>query len=307
MSHQRTIHRSISCEGIGLHTGERVRMTLRPAPANSGIVFRRVDLPGAPVVEARPEHIADVHYATTLAKDGVSVRTVEHLMAALAGLNVDNATVEMDGPEVPAMDGSALPFVALIRRGGLRRQLAARTLLRVRRPIAVDLGDRSIRILPAEGLSIEYRMRFDHPALGAQAVTVGINPEAFVRELAPCRTYGFLRDVEYLRGLGLVRGGSLENAIVVGDEGVLNGPLRFQDELVRHKALDLLGDLYVLGRRVLGAVVADGAGHLLHARLVRAIHEELLRAEGTSPLTAAVERWVAPLLPRAEVLGTSSP
>ena len=302
MGHQRTIYRAVSCDGIGIHTGAEVCMTLRPAPANTGIVFRRADLPGKPVVEAIPAHIDDVSYATTIARNGVKVRTVEHLMAAFAGMGVDNAAVELTGPEVPVMDGSALPFVRLLRKAGLRRQLAPKTYVKVREPLAVDLDGRMVKVVPADHLRVVYTMRFGAASLGEQTVTLDVNPESFPREIAPARTYGFLRDVEHLRAMGLAKGGSPDNAILIGEEGVLNGPLRFPDELVRHKALDLIGDLFLLGQRLVGTVIAEGAGHMVHLRLVTMIQAHLqprARRARAAARRSVVERLVAPLRPAA--------
>ncbi len=275
-------------------------MTLRPAPANTGIVFRRTDLEGHPTIPASPEYIEDVHYATTLARNGVRVKTVEHLMAAFAGVGLDNVMVELTGPEVPVLDGSALPFVGLIRKAGLRRQLAPKVYLKVRKPLEVDLNGRRLQVVPSKHLRIVYTMRFDLPWLGDQSVTLDVNPESFPREIAPARTYGFLRDVEHLRAMGLAKGGSLDNALIIGEQGVLNGPLRFPDELVRHKALDLVGDLFLLGQRLVGTVIAEGAGHMIHARLVKLIYEHLQphpQAAKVAPRHSVVERLVGSLRP----------
>jgi len=275
-------------------------MTLRPAPANRGVVFHRVDLPGAPTIPARPDHVVDTQYATTVAKDGASVKTIEHLMAALAGTGVDNVQVDLTGPEVQIMDGSAMPFVEMVRQAGLRRQLAPKTFLKVRQPITVEVGTRSLRIVPSQRLKVIYTMCFDHPILGEQTSAMDVGRERFVRDLAPCRTFGFLRDLDMLQRMGLAKGGSLENALVIGEEGVINGPLHFPDELVRHKVLDLMGDLFLLGKPLVGTIIAHGAGHQLHLQLVRRIQEQL--AGEIEPLglsAAAVEQWVSPLLPAA--------
>ncbi len=249
-------------------------MTLRPSSPNTGIVFRRSDLPGDVRIEARPENILDVHYATTLGKGGVEIKTVEHLLAALAGLGIDNLVVELTGPEVPVMDGSAAPFVELMLEAGIRRYYLPKTYLRVARPITIDMGNRSIQVLPSHRFRVHYSMQFDHPRFHEQEIQLEISRRTFIREIAASRTYGFLRDVEYLRSRGLARGGSLENAVVIGEDGALNG-LRFEDELVRHKVLDLIGDLYLLGRPLRGTVIAKGAGHLLHTALVREIQRHL--------------------------------
>ena len=278
-------------------------MTLCPAPANRGVVFRRTDLPTAPTIEAQPDHVVDSQYATTIAKDGASVKTIEHLMSALAGMGVDNVQVDLTGPEVPILDGSAAPFVELLRQAGLRRQFAPKTFLKVRQPISVEMGTRSLRIVPSQRLKVIYTMCFDHPLLGEQTVAMEVVRERYEREVAPSRTFGFLRDLDMLSRLGLAKGGSLENALVIGEEGVLNGPLRFPDELVRHKILDLLGDLYLLGKPLVGTIIAHGAGHQLHLMLVRRIQEHLgMAPEPFSLSAAAVEQWVSPLLPSSRPL-----
>ena len=303
MSHQRTLERPVRCEGIGLHTGEKVAMTLYPAPANRGVIFRRTDLPSAPTIEARPEHVVDTQYATTIAKNGASVKTIEHLMSALAGMGVDNVQVDLTGPEVPILDGSAAPFVELLRQAGLRRQFAPKTFLKVRQPITVEVGTRSLRIVPSQRLKVIYTMCFDHPVLGEQTVAMEVGRDRYAREVAPSRTYGFVSDLDMLYRLGLAKGGSPENAVVIGEDGVLNGPLRFPDELVRHKILDLLGDLYLLGKPLVGTIIAHGAGHQLHLQLVHRIQEHLgAEPEPFSLSAAAVEQWVSPLLPPSRPL-----
>lgn len=300
MGRQKTIRRVIGCSGIGLHTGQEVTMLLRPAPPNTGIVFQRLDLPGDFCIEARPENILDVHYATTLGKSGVEVKTVEHLLAALAGLGIDNLTVELTGPEVPVMDGSAAPFVELILEAGIRRYYVPKTYIRVTRPITIDMGNRSIQLLPSNRFRVHYSMQFDHPRFHQQRIELEISRKTFIREIAASRTYGFLRDVEYLRSRGLARGGSLENAVVIGEDGALNG-LRFEDELVRHKVLDLIGDLYLLGRPLRGTVIAKGAGHLLHTALVREIQrhlesDQVSRSVVASPLPVTPRPLSSPAL-----------
>lgn len=274
MGRQKTIRDPIGCSGVGLHTGQEVAITLRPSPPNTGIFFKRMDLPGTPVVQAHPENILDVHYATTLGKAGVEVKTVEHLLAALSGLGIDNLVVELSGPEVPVMDGSAAPFVDLILRAGIRRYYVPKTYILVTKPLVIDMGNRSIQILPSSRFRIQYSMSFNHPCLPKQSIEFLVSRRTFIRKIAPSRTYGFLRDVEYLWRQGLALGGSLENSVVIGDEGALND-LRFGDELIRHKVLDLIGDLYLLGRPLRGTVVAKGAGHLLHTTLVREIQRHL--------------------------------
>ena len=278
-------------------------MTLRPAPANHGVFFRRMDLPEAPTIEARPENVTNTQYATTIAKDGVSVKTVEHLMSALAGIGVDNVQVDLAGSEVPIMDGSAAPFVELLLEAGLRRQFAPKTFLKVRQPITVEVGTRSLRIVPSQRLKVIYTMCFDHPILGEQTVAMEVGRERYIQEVAASRTYGFLKDMDMLSRMGLAKGGSLENALIIGEDGVLNGPLRFPDELVRHKILDLLGDLNLLGKPLVGTIIAHNAGHQLHLQLVHRIQEQLQAdAESYSLSAAPVEQWVSPLLPPARGL-----
>jgi UDP-3-O-[3-hydroxymyristoyl] N-acetylglucosamine deacetylase len=271
-------------------------MSLRPAPANSGVVFTRIDLPHAAPIEATPAHIVDVHHATTIGKNGVKVRTIEHLMAAFAGTGLDNVLVELDGEEVPTMDGSAAPFVELIRKAGLKRQMVAKTYLKIKERLVVESDRSSIQIVPSERLQVIYTMPFDHPLLGEQSVAFDITRETFANEIASCRTYGFLKDIEELRRRNLGLGGSFDNAIVIGEGGVVNGALRFRDELVRHKVLDLLGDLYLLGRPILGTVIAHGAGHHLHTRLVREIQRHLDLEQMAPARSGVIERWARPLL-----------
>jgi UDP-3-O-[3-hydroxymyristoyl] N-acetylglucosamine deacetylase len=265
MSYRRTLKRSVGCTGIGLHSGKPVRLDLRPAPAGQGIRFRRTDV--GVEIPATLEHLGGLDHATRLARDGVCVDTVEHLLSALFALGVDDATVEVDGPEVPVLDGSAAPFVILIHEAGLRPLPAARRHLKILRPVEVVRGAKSIRISPADHFRVTYSIGFDHPLLRHQAVSLRVTGETFVEGVAPARTFGFLRDVETLRRSGLALGGSLENAVVIGETGVLNNKLRFEDEFVRHKVLDAIGDLSLLGHPVVGHLEAVKAGHALHAAL----------------------------------------
>ncbi|MFQ5847057.1 MAG: UDP-3-O-acyl-N-acetylglucosamine deacetylase [Candidatus Methylomirabilales bacterium] len=303
MGRQKTVGSAIRCSGVGLHTGREVTMVLRPAPPNTGISFRRMDLADTPVVEARPENILDVHYATTLGKAGVEVKTVEHLLAALGGLGIDNLIVEIWGPEIPVMDGSAAPFVDLILEAGIRRHYVPKTYIRVTRPLTIDMEGRSVQILPSKRFRIQYSMSFGHPCIPEQSIELQVSRRTFIREIAPSRTYGFLRDVEYLWRRGLALGGSLENAVVIGEEGALNG-LRFEDELIRHKVLDLIGDLYLLGRPLQGTVVAKGAGHLLHTALVKEIQRHLELDQVSRCVVTAPESLSFPLPASAKPLGS---
>ena len=290
MDLQLTIRSRVAAEGIGLHSGRPSKITLSPAPADSGIVFRCAD-PHRTLIPARPETVVDSRFATTLGVNGTRVRTVEHLMAAAAALGIDNLLVEVEGEEIPAMDGSAEPFVSLLYAAGKATLVAPRHPLVITRPIRVGDDARWLQILPAEDFRVSYTLDVDHPALGTQAASFTCTEEVFVQELAPARTYGFLKDVGDLRKNGLAKGGSLENTVVVGRRAVLNGSLRYRDEFVRHKILDLIGDLALLGRPVVGHVVARNAGHGLNHQLVNAIAEafasELVPAAATAPGTHA--------------------
>ncbi len=267
---QKTIRREVECAGIGLHCGERVKMRLLPAPADSGLRFRRVDL-GGREIPVSVDHLHQTSFATQLTDGDASISTVEHVLSAAAGLGVDNLIIELDGPEVPIMDGSATPFVYLLHEAGLRRQQAPRGFVKITEPLRVDDDDKFIAVYPAERLKISYTIDFDHPLIGVQRETFLITPRAYTEQLAPARTFGFLRDVETMRSLGLALGGSMENAIVVGENSILNPQLRFPDEFVRHKIMDAVGDLTLLGSPLLGHVVAYRAGHGLHTALVEKI------------------------------------
>jgi UDP-3-O-[3-hydroxymyristoyl] N-acetylglucosamine deacetylase len=273
MNAQRTLRRSISCTGIGLHSGHKVTLSLKPAPAGFGIRFRRTDLGGAEI-PATVQHLSGIHYATGLARDTSSVDTVEHLLAALVSLGIDNVIVELNTPEVPIMDGSAAPFIYLINEAGVKRLAAPRKYLKVLKTMALSDGDKRIAIYPSNHFKVTYSIAFDHPLLRHQSRTIRINEESFVEEIAPARTFGFLKEVEMLRQRGLTLGGSLENAIVIGDTGVLNNALRFEDEFVRHKILDVIGDLALLGHQIIGHVVAHRGGHALHTAFASRVAED---------------------------------
>ncbi len=273
MNAQRTIRRSISCTGIGLHSGKKVTLSLKPAPADFGIRFRRTDLGGIEI-PATVQHVAGIHYATGLSRDAGTVETVEHLLSALVSLGIDNVVVELSQPEVPIMDGSAAPFVYLINEAGVKRLGPVRRYLKVLRPISLSRGDKRIAIYPSEHFKVTYSIAFDHPLLRHQSRTMRINEDSFVEEIAPARTFGFLKEVEMLRQQGLALGGSLENAIVIGDTGVLNNALRFDDEFVRHKILDVIGDLALVGYPLIGHVVAHRGGHALHTAFAAQVLDE---------------------------------
>ncbi len=276
MNQQRTIAEKVSCTGLGLHSGLPLQLTLRPARANSGIVFVRRDCDSPVEIPAHSSAVSSTSHATTLASEGdrsIRVMTVEHLLAALYALGIDNLCIEVDGPEVPVMDGSASSFVHLIRCAGFFVQHEPRALLMIRRKVEVVDGDRRISIEPARAFCISYAVDFDHPAIGRQELTLPrLDAESFERELSRARTFGFLHEVSALLRAGLARGGSLENTVVLDDEGVLNtSGLRWPDEFVRHKMLDLLGDLSLLGLPIRGHVVVEKGGHALHQMLVRKI------------------------------------
>lgn len=273
MTSQRTLRRSITCAGIGLHSGHRVTLTLRPAPADYGIRFRRADLGGLEI-PARVEHVASLNYATGLSFAGASVETVEHLLAALVSQGVDNVAIELNTPEVPIMDGSAAPFVYLLQEAGIKKLSAPRRFLKVLRPVSIARGDKHIAIYPADEFRISYTISFDHPLLRHQSRSIVVTADSFAEELAPARTFGFLKDLEMLRQQGLTLGGSLDNAVVLGETGVLNNTLRFEDEFVRHKILDAIGDLALIGAPIIGHVVAHRGGHALHTALGTALLEQ---------------------------------
>jgi UDP-3-O-[3-hydroxymyristoyl] N-acetylglucosamine deacetylase len=267
--HQRTLEQAVATRGVGLHTGAQVTLTLRPAPADHGIVFHRVDLPGSPGIPATVENVVDTALATTLGKGEARIGTVEHLLAALSGLGIDNLRVEVDGPEVPILDGSSGPFLYLVRSAGIRILEAPKSFVVIKRPVVLRDGDREASLSPANRLHIDCAIDFHHPLVPGQALSIDFSSNSFSRELARARTFGFLKDVEKLKTAGLARGGSLENAIVVDEFSILNPEgLRYPDEFVRHKTLDALGDLALFGHPVIGHLRVTKSGHALHHRLV---------------------------------------
>jgi UDP-3-O-[3-hydroxymyristoyl] N-acetylglucosamine deacetylase len=268
---QTTLRTTVSIEGVGLHSGHPVRASFRPAPAGHGIVFRRLDRPDT-LVPARVESASTFDYATTLSVDGVSVGTVEHVLSAAYGEGLDNCVIELDGPEVPILDGSALPFVRLFHAAGFERLDSPVESLAFPEPVEVSRDGRGVSFQPdGPGLTITYEIDFPHPVVGRQELTVAIRPEEYSTRIAPARTFGFAKDVDALRSRGLARGGSLHNAVVLDEDGVLSGPLRFRDEFVRHKILDLVGDLALLGVSLHGHIHARRAGHALHIEFARAL------------------------------------
>jgi len=264
---QTTIARSAVAEGIGLHTGVYGHVRLVPAPAETGIVFRRVDLDNFPI-EAQGHNVARVSYATSLMKQGVLLSTTEHLLAAIYSCGIDNIFIDIDSIEIPILDGSAEPFMQMLEQCGVRKLRRRRRYMKVLRALEVVEGDRRISIYPADEFRVRCYVDFAHPLVGQQEVEMVVGPETFRHLLARARTFCFERDIEPLKAMGLIRGGSLENAIVLTDDGVMNGPLRFPDEFGRHKALDLIGDLALAGLPLLAHVEAHKAGHALHTQLM---------------------------------------
>lgn len=268
---QNTIKRETMLSGKGLHTGSEIHMRIIPAPRDTGIVFIRTDK-GNVRIKASVNSVVDTTFATTLSSEGVRVGTVEHLLAAFSGLNIDNAYVELNGPEVPIMDGSALFFVNKLIEAGIARQAKTIPLIRILEPVVVTEGQSQIAVTPYEGTRITYRLFYTHPAFGEQKLGIDITTMKFIKDIAPARTFGFLRDVEMLRSKGLAKGGSLDNAIVLGEKEVINGnKLRFKDEFVRHKILDAVGDLSLIGLPIYGHIIANKSGHTLHIKLLKKI------------------------------------
>jgi UDP-3-O-[3-hydroxymyristoyl] N-acetylglucosamine deacetylase len=305
LEYQHTIANPVAVSGIGLHTGVAVNLRLQPAAAGTGIVFKRIDLDGFEI-EAGARHVARVSYATSLMKKGVLISTTEHLLSALAAARIDNVYVELDNLEVPILDGSALPFIRLIAAAGRKRQRARRKYAKILRPVEVSDGAKRIAVYPAESFGVTYQIDFPHPLIAEQLFTFSLDEppsfqgdpacSSYETEIAPARTFGLLEEVEVLRSNGLVRGGSLENAVVLGRDGVLNPEgLRFRDEFCRHKILDLMGDLVMLGYPLVGHVVAERAGHAMHYALVSRLLREkdswtVTTANAVQPVKQDVER-----------------
>ena len=274
MIKQRTLKNIIRATGVGLHTGEKVYLTLRPAAVDTGIIFRRVDLDDPVEIAATPENVGDTRLSTTLMNGDVRVSTVEHLLSAMAGLGIDNAYIDVTAPEVPIMDGSAGPFVFLIQSAGIEEQNAPKRFIRIKKTVLVEDGDKWARFDPFEGFKVSFNIDFEHPVFKnrAQTTTVDFSSTSFVKEVSRARTFGFMRDIEQLRDNNLALGGSMENAIVMDDYRVLNEDgLRYQDEFVKHKVLDAIGDLYLLGCSLIGEFSGYKSGHALNNRLLRAL------------------------------------
>jgi UDP-3-O-[3-hydroxymyristoyl] N-acetylglucosamine deacetylase len=289
---EQTIRSAVECSGIGLHSGAPVRLRILPGTPGSGIIFRRTDLDGFEV-EAVSRNVARVSYATSLMKKGVLVSTTEHLLSAFIGMGIDNAVVELDNLELPILDGSARPFVDMIQTAGVRKQRRPRKYLKIRREFELREGNKFIAVYPAETYSVSYSINFPHPLIGKETFQVELSNGNYLKHIAAARTFGSREDERAMRNMGLIRGASHENCVVLSRDGIENGPLRFRDEFVRHKVLDLVGDLALLGKHMLGNVVADRAGHAMHTALVsrilrdKTLWEEVTVSEEEAPRAIA--------------------
>lgn len=301
MIRQRTLKNAIRATGVGLHTGQKVYLTLLPAEIDAGIVFRRVDLDPVVEIAAKAENVGDTTLSTSLMKGDVKVSTVEHLLSALAGLGIDNAVVEVNAPEVPIMDGSAGPFVFLIQSAGIQEQDAPKKFIRIKRPVTVTDGDKYASFIPFDGFKVTFSIEFDHPVFQGRSskTSVDFSSTSFIKEVSRARTFGFMHEFEYLRSKGLAKGGSVDNAIVVDDYRVLNEDgLRYEDEFVKHKVLDAIGDLYLLGNSLIGEFKAHKSGHALNNR---SLHELIANKDAWEVVTfddenAAPISFMKPLL-----------
>jgi UDP-3-O-[3-hydroxymyristoyl] N-acetylglucosamine deacetylase len=301
MIKQRTIRSQIKATGVGLHSGIKVEMTLRPAAPNTGILFRRIDLDPPADIPVDPSRVTDTRLCSALEGDGAKVSTVEHLLSALAGLGIDNIIIDLSGPEVPIMDGSAAPFVFLLQSAGLEEQNAAKKYIRVKKHVEVREGDKHVSLSPYNGFRLEFGIDFDHPVFekSGKEVVIDFAETSYVKEIARARTFGFSHEVEMLRNNGLALGGSLDNAIVMDEYRVLNADgLRYDDEFVKHKVLDAIGDLYVLGKPIIGSFHAYKSGHALNNQLLRAMLAdqtawETVSFESIEEAPEAIIRWHA--------------
>jgi UDP-3-O-[3-hydroxymyristoyl] N-acetylglucosamine deacetylase len=301
MIKQRTLKNAIRATGVGLHTGQKIYLTLLPAPVDAGIVFRRVDLNPVVEIEAKAGNVGETTLSTTLMNGDVKVSTVEHLLAAMAGLGIDNAVVEVSAPEVPIMDGSAGPFVFLIQSAGIQEQAAAKKFIRIKKPVIVQDGDKIASFLPFDGFKVTFSIDFDHPVFQGRTLktSVDFSSTSFVKEVSRARTFGFMHEIEYLRSKGLAKGGSIDNAIVVDEYRILNEDgLRYEDEFVKHKVLDAIGDLYLLGNSLIGEFKAHKSGHGLNNKSLRQL---IAQTDAWEVVTfeddnAAPIRYMKPLL-----------
>lgn len=303
MLKQRTLKTLVRATGVGLHSGVKVTMVLRPAAPDTGVVFRRVDLNPPIDLPAVPHGVGDTRMASTLERDGAKLSTIEHLMSALAGLGIDNIYIDVDSAELPIMDGSAAPFVFLLQSAGIEEQNAAKKFIRIKKTVRVEEGDKWAELSPYEGFRLDFSIIFNHPAVDqtGRHVTVDFADNSYVHEVARARTFGFMQDIEYMRDHGLALGGSLENAIVMDEYRVLNSDgLRYNDEFVKHKVLDAIGDLYVAGHPILGAFAAFKSGHGLNNKLLRAVLDDATAWEwATFQDAAATPERVLNLYPQA--------
>lgn len=308
MLRQRTIREKASCIGVGLHSGRKIKLEILPAPEGNGITFVRTDMRLHAELKACIEHVADTTLATTLSAgvngSRATVGTVEHLLAALSGLGIDNARVLVDGPEIPIMDGSAAPYVEMLQAAGLEAQRKLKRFLVIKKEVKVRDGDKLARIAPGSGFKIRCTVDFDHPLIPPLPYLFQFSERSFLRDLVRARTFGFLKDVEALRERGLARGGSLENAVVIGDTGVLNNALRFDDEFVRHKILDVIGDMALVGHPIIGHLVAHRGGHALHTDFAARVLED---TDAWTLVEAPVQPAdAAPALPARRVARTAN-
>jgi len=300
MVKQRTLRKPVRATGVGLHSGEKVFMGLKPAPANAGIVFRRMDLNPVAEIRAAPHRVGETKLGTTLVDGDVKIATVEHLLSALAGLGIDNAVVELSAIEVPIMDGSAAPFVFLLQSAGIAEQNVPKRFIRIRRPLEVKDGDKWARFEPFDGFKVNFEIEFDHPVFKAhmRKASMDFSSTSFLREVARARTFGFMRDLETLRARNLIMGGSLDNAVVLDDYRILNEDgLRYENEFVRHKILDAIGDLYLLGHTLIGEFSAFKSGHGLNNLLLRSLveHEECWEEVTFADIADAPISYAAPV------------
>ena len=282
MDMQRTIAEPIAFSGIGLHTGNLTTVTFRPAAPDSGVTFYRTDMPGRPSIRAEIDQVVDVSRGTTIGNGEIRVHTVEHVLAAIVGMGIDNLDIDVDANETPVGDGSSLPFITVLKKAGIVEQDRERKYIKIEEPVYYRNGDVTLSVLPADELRVTMTIAFDHVAVGTQYASFTITPETFESEIASARTFCFLREVKMLQDQGLIRGGTLENAVVIGDESILNEDLRFPDEFVRHKVLDLLGDLFLLGRPIKGHIVAVKSGHAMHVKFTQLIKKALMNGNAQS-------------------------
>lgn len=306
MLKQRTLRNTIRATGVGVHTGEKVFLTLKPAPVNTGIIFKRIDCDPVVEIPARAEYVGDTSFCTTLMKDGVRVATIEHLLSAMAGLGIDNAIVEVSAPEVPIMDGSSGPFVFLIQSAGIEEQAVSKRFIKILEPVEVRDGDKMARIEPYDGFKVSFTIDFDHPVIrnGGQKSTLDFTSTTYIKQISRARTFGFLSDFEWLRAQNLASGASLDNAIVLDAYRVVNEDgLRYENEFVRHKILDAVGDLYLLGCGVIGAFHGVKSGHTLNNKLIRT----LLAHESAWEVVTFEERKTPIAYESPEFLGREEP